>query len=83
MKMSGYLFGTVDWSNVERTEIPGVTGVALERKRDFGDIRVRMLEYSPGYLADHWCEKGHILLCLEVSCKHNSRTAAPSCSNRV
>jgi uncharacterized cupin superfamily protein len=29
-------------------------------------IRVRMVEYSPGYVADHWCSKGHIiLLCLE------------------
>ena len=65
MKMSGYPFGTVDWSNVEHTEIPGITGVAHERVRDFGGIRVRMLDYSPGYLADHWCEKGHILLCLE------------------
>jgi hypothetical protein len=23
-----------------------------------------MVEYSPGYRADHWCQKGHILLCL-------------------
>jgi len=24
-----------------------------------------LVEYSPGYLADHWCSKGHILFCLE------------------
>lgn len=35
------------------------------RTRHFGDIRVRIVEYSPGYLADHWCEKGHVILCLE------------------
>lgn len=65
MKMSGYSFGTVDWANVERIEYPGETGVACWRTQNAGDIRVRMVDYSPGYLADHWCEKGHILLCLE------------------
>jgi hypothetical protein len=58
-------FGTTDWSTVERTERKGATGVAFWRTRDFGGIRVRMVEYTPGYLADHWCVKGHILLCLE------------------
>ena len=58
-------FGTTDWSSVERTEHPGDTGVAHWRTRQFGNIRVRMVEYSAGYLADHWCQKGHILLCLE------------------
>ena len=24
-----------------------------------------MVEYSENYLADYWCSKGHILLCLE------------------
>jgi len=28
-------------------------------------LRIRMVEYSPGYLADHWCKKGHIVHCLE------------------
>jgi quercetin dioxygenase-like cupin family protein len=50
---------------VERTEHKGTSGVAHWRTRQFGDVRVRMVEYSPGYLADHWCTKGHILLCLE------------------
>jgi quercetin dioxygenase-like cupin family protein len=58
-------FGTTDWSAVERTEHKGETGVAYWHTRTFGDIRVRMVEYSPGYLADHWCVKGHIILCLE------------------
>lgn len=65
MKMSEIPFGTTDWSVVERTEHKGETGVAHWRTRTFGAIRVRMVEYSPGYLADHWCEKGHILLVLE------------------
>ena len=57
-------FGTTDWSQVPATEHPGTTGHAIWRTRQFGAIRVRMVEYSPGYLADHWCTKGHILLCL-------------------
>ena len=65
MKMSDIPFGTTDWSSVPPTEHPGDTGVATWRTREFGGIRVRMVEYSPGYLADHWCEKGHILLCLD------------------
>jgi hypothetical protein len=65
MKMTNCPFETVDWSGVERTEHKGETGIAYWRTRHFGDIRVRMVEYTPGYLADHWCEKGHVLLCLE------------------
>lgn len=67
MKLSDIPFGTTDWSAVERTEHPGETGVAHWRTRHFGEVRVRMVEYSPGYLADHWCSKGHILLCLSGS----------------
>lgn len=65
MKISDIPFTITDWSFVQRTEHAGETGVAHWRTREFGGIRVRMVEYSPGYKADHWCEKGHILLCLE------------------
>lgn len=65
MNMRDIPFGTTDWSEVPVTEHPGETGVAAWRTREFGGIRVRMVEYSAGYLADHWCEKGHILLCLD------------------
>jgi quercetin dioxygenase-like cupin family protein len=58
-------FGTTDWSTVEITEHPGEAGVARWRTRRFGSIRVRMVEYPPGYVSNHWCRKGHILLCLE------------------
>jgi len=65
MDMRDIPFGTTDWSGVERTEHKGERGVATWRTRDFAGIRVRMVEYSPGYVADHWCAKGHILLCME------------------
>jgi hypothetical protein len=58
-------FGTTTWDEVERTEHAGETGKAYWRTRTFNNIRVRMVEYTPGYLADHWCQKGHVLLVLE------------------
>ena len=63
MKMNDIPFGTTDWSKIERVEYQGDTGLAYWRTQQFGDIRVRMVEYTPGYLADHWCNKGHIILC--------------------
>jgi hypothetical protein len=64
MQITELPFGTTDWAAIEPTEHPGESGIALWRTREFGPIRVRMVEYSPGYRADHWCEKGHILLCV-------------------
>jgi hypothetical protein len=68
MQMSEIPFGATDWSTVERSEHAGETGTASWRTQYFGPaenrIRVRMVDYSPGYHADHWCEKGHVLLCL-------------------
>lgn len=65
MEITQLPFGVTDWSAVEPTEHPGETGGALWRTRHFGAMRVRMVEYSPGYLADHWCSKGHVVLCVE------------------
>lgn len=65
MRIENVPFCTVDWSTVEPTVHPGETGQALWRTLEMGNIRVRMVEYSPGYKADHWCERGHVLLVLE------------------
>ena len=65
MELTNIPFCTVDWHDVEPSEHAGESGVARWRTRHFGSVRVRMVEYSPGYRADHWCRKGHILLCLE------------------
>ena len=64
MELTGIPFGITDWNDVAPTEHAGETGVAVWRTRLFGSLRVRMVEYSPNYRANHWCEKGHILLCL-------------------
>ncbi|HWE52545.1 MAG TPA: DHCW motif cupin fold protein [Bryobacteraceae bacterium] len=58
-------FGITDWDAIEPVAHQGEQGVAYWRTRQFGEIRVRMVEYPPGYAADHWCDKGHVLLCLE------------------
>lgn len=65
MEISELPFGTTDWSEIVASEHKGESGVAYWRTQQFGEIRVRMVEYSAGYVADHWCSKGHILLCLE------------------
>jgi hypothetical protein len=58
-------FQTIDWNNVPKTEYKGETGVAYWQTTQFQGLRVRIVEYSKGYIADHWCQKGHIVHCLE------------------
>jgi quercetin dioxygenase-like cupin family protein len=65
MNISSFPFQTLDWSSVPKEEHKGETGMATWQIQIMNDIRVRMVEYSPGYKADHWCSKGHILLCME------------------
>ncbi|HVP07399.1 MAG TPA: DHCW motif cupin fold protein [Candidatus Acidoferrum sp.] len=88
MKIENIPFANVDWNDVPVTEHPGETGMAYWRTKQFGEIRVRMVEYSPGYLADHWCQKGHILLVLEgtliTELKDGRKvTLTPACSYQV
>jgi quercetin dioxygenase-like cupin family protein len=65
MPFGGLPFTTTDWHAVPTTEHPGATGTALWRTVQAGAVRVRMVEYSPGYRADHWCRRGHVLLVLD------------------
>lgn len=65
MRMTDFPFTVTDWAWVVPTEHPGERGHAIWRTLQMGEIRIRMVEYSAGYLADHWCEKGHVLLVLE------------------
>ena len=65
MQMTDIPFGVTDWATIAPTRHAGEQGEALWRTRQFGGIRVRFVEYSPGYISDHWCEKGHILYCLD------------------
>jgi hypothetical protein len=63
--MSQIPFQTIDWSVIEKTEHKGETGTSYWQTVQFPGLRIRLVEYSKGYLADHWCQKGHIVHCLE------------------
>lgn len=65
MKLPPMPFTVTDWQSIEPTVHPGETGHALWRTFTAADLRVRLVEYSPGYLADHWCDRGHVLFVLE------------------
>lgn len=58
-------FQTIDWSSIPKTEHTGETGVAYWQTVQFDGLRIRLVEYTKGYMADHWCTKGHIVHCLE------------------
>jgi hypothetical protein len=63
--MSNIHFNTIDWSEIEKTIHNGETGFAYWQTKQYNGLRIRLVEYSPYYLADHWCQKGHIVHCLE------------------
>ncbi len=63
--MSNIPFQTIDWTSIEKVEHIGATGIAFWQTMQFDGLRIRLVEYSHGYLADHWCQKGHIVHCLE------------------
>jgi hypothetical protein len=65
LKVSSFPFQTLDWSSIPKEEQKGETGFVISQTQMLHDIRVRMVEYSPGYKADHWCSKGHIIFCME------------------
>ena len=65
MKIEHHPFETLDWSSIEKVNHTGEKGFALWQTIMMNDIRIRMVEYSAGYIADHWCSKGHIIYCIE------------------
>jgi uncharacterized cupin superfamily protein len=65
VKIPDFPFTVTNWANVPATQHPGTTGIALWRTLSIGNVRVRMVEYSPGYVADHWCQRGHIVYVVE------------------
>jgi hypothetical protein len=65
MNKNNIPFQTIDWSTIPKTEHKGETGIAYWQTVQFDGLRMRIVEYSAGYQADHWCQKGHIVHCLE------------------
>lgn len=64
MKIDDLPFRAIDWTSLAAQEVAGETGCSFVKCLDAGAIRCRLVEYKPGYLADHWCSKGHIFLML-------------------
>ena len=65
--MTNIPFQTIDWSSVEKVIYPGETGTAIWQTLQYSGLRIRRVEYSANYLADHWCQMGHIVHCLKGS----------------
>ena len=65
MNLPDFPFEILDWSSVPTEEQRGETGFAYRQVKWMNNTRVRMVEYSASYKADHWCKKGHILHCIE------------------
>ncbi|MBL0144424.1 MAG: DHCW motif cupin fold protein [Chitinophagaceae bacterium] len=65
MEIKSFSFQTLNWASIPKVEYAGTTGIAFWQTFLMGNIRVRMVEYSANYLADHWCSKGHIILCVD------------------
>ena len=65
MKILDVPFCTIDWNTVTPSEHVGIKGKAYWRTLEIGNIRLRMVEYTPGYVADHWCKRGHVLLVMD------------------
>jgi hypothetical protein len=61
----GISFQVINWTNIQKTEHKGVKGLAFWQTLQLQGLRIRIVEYSAGYLADHWCKKGHIVHCLD------------------
>ncbi|TCD02134.1 hypothetical protein EZ449_18920 [Pedobacter frigidisoli] len=60
-------FTNIDWTKIQKTVHLGETGTATWQTLNLDGLRIRIVEYSAGYLADHWCKKGHIVQCLAGS----------------
>jgi hypothetical protein len=63
--MSNIPYSNIDWKDIPITQHRGEKGIASSKTILYSGLRIRIVEYSEGYLADHWCQKGHIVYCLE------------------
>ena len=80
MKLTGMPEGTTDWSQIPATRTAGASGFANARARQAGDVQQRIVAYAPGYLADHWCAKGHVLYVLAGALVIEHENHAPACA---
>ena len=65
MQIAPFPFQTFNWTDIKKKEYIGENGKAYWQIVYAGEIRVRLVEYSPNYKANHWCSKGHIIQCIQ------------------
>lgn len=65
MTLDKFLPASFDWHTVPVEKIAGMRGMALTKKKTIGNVTIRRVEYTPEYVADLWCEKGHVVFVLE------------------
>ncbi|MGH9897306.1 MAG: DHCW motif cupin fold protein [Pyrinomonadaceae bacterium] len=72
MKLTNMPEGTTDWSQTPAVAVPGESGVANVQTHQAGDANLRLVEYTAGFLADHWCAKGHVVYVIagELTIEH-------------
>lgn len=58
-------FQVIDWNSLPKTIHQGETGSSISQKVEYPGLKIRIVEYSAGYLANHWCQKGHVVYCIE------------------
>lgn len=71
-------FQMINWAAIPRTEHRGETGTSHWRTLQLPGLRIRVVEYSPGYLADHWCQKGHLVHCLQGEFVNEEQNGEPN-----
>ncbi len=80
MKLTNMPEGVTDWSRIPAIRIPGASGAADARTHQVGEIQLRLVEYAPGYLADHWCSKGHIIYVVAGTLTIEHQNDRPACA---
>jgi hypothetical protein len=80
MKLSNLPEAVIDWSRVPAASAPGATGAATSRIIEAGDVRLRLVDYGAGYLADHWCSKGHVIHVIDGALTIEHEDGSPACA---
>ena len=79
MKLTNMPEGVIDWSCAPAAKVPGASGAANVRAHQIGQVQLRVVQYSPGYLSDHWCSKGHVIYVADGALTIEHEGDAPSC----
>jgi len=79
MKLTQMGEAMTDWSRIPATTIAGTSEAAQVRAQQVGAVRLRVVEYGAGYLADHWCSKGHIIYVISGALAIEHEDGTPAC----